>query len=82
MIDEQIRQVLADNARMMTDVASLGDDADLYQAGMTSAAMVSVMLALEETFDIEFTESMLQRGTFQSIAAIRSAVTALIGQTA
>ena len=46
----------------------------LYDAGMTSHASVSVMLALEDTFDIEFPDSMLSRRVFESIASIRDAV--------
>ena len=41
------------------DVASLAGDDNLYQAGMTSHASVSVMLALEDRFDIEFPDAML-----------------------
>jgi acyl carrier protein len=60
-------------------MGSLDDDADLYQAGMTSHASVSVMLALEDAFDIEFPESMLRKGTFESVSAISAALTSLVG---
>ena len=53
---------------------SLADDADLYQAGMTSHASVNVMLALEDNFDIEFPDAMLNRGVFESIASIDAAL--------
>ena len=36
------------------DAMVLAEDADLYQAGMTSHASVNVMLALEGEFDVEF----------------------------
>ena len=49
-----IRQVLRDHARLPVDVETVPDDADLFQAGMTSHASVNVMLALEDAFDIEF----------------------------
>lgn len=71
---DQIRQILSEHGRLAQDVGSLADDADLYQAGMTSHASVSVMLALEGGFDIEFPDSMLKRSVFESIAAIRAAV--------
>jgi acyl carrier protein len=32
------------------------------------------MLALEDAFDIEFSEKMLRKSTFESIAAIRAGV--------
>jgi acyl carrier protein len=56
------------------DVDSIEDGADLYQAGMTSHASVSLMLALEDAFDVEFPDSMLTRNVFQSVAAIDSAL--------
>ena len=69
-----IRQILKDHARLSVDAETLDEDADLYQAGMTSHASVNVMLALEDAFDIEFPDSMLKRGVFESIAAIDEAV--------
>jgi len=76
-VDEQIRQVLTEHARLPVDVATLDDHADLFQAGMTSHASVNVMLALEEAFDVEFPESMLRKATFESVSAIRSALAGL-----
>ena len=74
---ENIRQILAQHARLATDIAQLGDEADLYQAGMTSHASVNVMLALEAAFDIEFPDRMLKRGVFESVTAISSAISEL-----
>lgn len=73
MID-QIRQILEGHARLSVEIASLGDDADLYQAGMSSHASVNVMLALEDGFDIEFPDRMLRRSVFESVAAIAAAI--------
>jgi acyl carrier protein len=74
-IRTQIRQVLADHARLPADVDTISDDADLFQAGMTSHASVNVMLALEDSFDVEFPDSMLRRSVFESIDAIADAIT-------
>lgn len=71
---EQIRAILKEHGRLAVDVATLAEDADLYQAGMTSHASVNVMLALEGTFDVEFPDRMLRRGVFESISAIRAAI--------
>lgn len=73
----QIRAVLRDHARLPVDVGSLNDDADLFAAGMSSHASVNVMLALEDTFDVEFPDAMLKRSVFESISAIDAAVTEL-----
>ena len=81
-METEIRQVLAEHARLPVDIQDLDDDADLYQAGMTSHASVSVMLALEDAFDIEFPEKMLRKGTFESVSAISAALTSLVGAAA
>lgn len=71
---EQVRQIIKEHGRMPGDVDSLPEDADLYEAGMTSHASVNVMLALEDQFDIEFPDHMLTRDVFESIASITAAL--------
>jgi acyl carrier protein len=70
----KVRNILKEHGRLAKDAETLADDADLYQAGMTSHASVNVMLALEGEFDVEFPDSMLKRSVFESIAAITTAV--------
>ena len=81
-MNDEIRQVIGEHARLSVDVESLADDADLYEAGMTSHASVNVMLALEDHFDIEFPDRMLKRSVFQSITAIAAALAELQTQAA
>jgi acyl carrier protein len=81
-LTDKIRQAIRDHARLPVDVATLSDGADLYAAGMTSHASVNVMLALEDTFAIEFPDRMLKRSVFESIAAIRTALTELQAEVA
>jgi acyl carrier protein len=76
-ITARIKRVLAEHGRLAVDATALKDDADLYQAGLTSHASVSIMLALEGEFDIEFPDQMLSRGVFGSVASIRNAVETL-----
>ena len=64
------------------DIETLADDASLYEAGMTSHASVNVMLALEDTFDVEFPDEMLKRSVFESVASISSALAQLETQAA
>lgn len=78
-MNDEIRTVLRDHADLAVDVGTLGDEADLYKAGMSSHASVNVMLALEGKFDIEFPDRMLRRGVFESVAAIRGAIEELTG---
>ena len=69
-----IRTVLAEQGRLPVSPDSLREDEDLYQAGMTSHASISVMLGLEAAFDVEFPDRMLTRDVFSSISNIRSAL--------
>ena len=78
----QIREVLAAHARLPVSIDTVADGADLFQAGMTSHASVNVMLALEDSFDIEFPDAMLKRSVFESIDAIATAITELTAQAA
>ncbi len=71
---EDIRAILKEHGRLSVDTATLSEDADLYQAGLTSHASVNVMLALEGKFDIEFPDRMLKRGVFESLSSIRAAI--------
>ena len=79
MYQEQIRPILAEHARLRVDADKLTDDADLYEAGLTSLSTVNLMLALEEHFDVEFSDRMLGRKTFASIRALADAITELKG---
>ncbi|MCR5883505.1 acyl carrier protein [Rhizobacter sp. J219] len=76
-IEEKIREVLRDHARLSKPLDQIDLTTDLYQAGMTSHASVNVMLALEGAFDIEFADHMLKRSVFTSVASIRDAVAEL-----
>jgi acyl carrier protein len=73
-MNADIRIIIANHARLSVDIETLSDDADLYQAGMTSHASVNLMLALEDAFDLEFPDSMLTRSVFESVSAIAAAL--------
>ena len=81
-LSTDIRRVLSDHARLPVDVDSIRDDQDLFAAGMSSHASVNVMLALEDTFDIEFPDSMLKRSVFESISGISAAIAELQAKAA
>ena len=74
---DKIRHVLAEHGRLPVPATDLADDADLYQAGMTSHASISVMLGLEDAFDVEFPDRMLTREVFSSIRSIADALAEL-----
>ena len=76
-MDDEIRRLLGEHGRLPVDITALTTDADLYQVGLTSHASVNVMLALEDAFDVEFPDSMLRKGTFESIESIHAALVEL-----
>ena len=71
---DTIRDLLREHGRLPLDVATLHGDQDLYTAGLTSFAAVQLMLAIEDRFEIEFPERMLNRRSFASIDAIAGCV--------
>lgn len=77
---EKIRRILAQHGRLSVPADQLADHSDLYQAGLTSLATVGLMLALEDQFNIEFTDNMLGRQTFASIGSIAQAVQKLVAR--
>lgn len=72
-----VRTILSAQGRLSVPVDELTDTADLHGAGLTSLATVSLMLALEEHFDVEFPDALLSRKTFSSISALAAAIDAL-----
>ncbi len=74
---ERVRQIVREHGRLPADLDALDDEADLYQAGMTSHASVNLMLALEAAFDVEFPDAMLKRTVFQSVRSISDALQTL-----
>jgi acyl carrier protein len=78
----RIREVISEHAHLPVDIGTVADDTDLFQVGMTSHASVNVMLGLESAFDIEFPDAMLKRSVFQSVAAIRAAISRLTAAAA
>lgn len=73
-IEVEVRKVLNARGQMAVAVDSLDPMQSLYDSGMTSHATVKVMLALEDRFDIEFPDELLQRSVFDRVANIVEAV--------
>ena len=74
-----VRDILAKHGRLAS-LDALGDDADLFAAGLDSFGMINVMIALEERFGIEFKGDALNRRSFSSVAFLSAAVQALQGE--
>ena len=78
----RIRQVIREHGHLPVEITAIADDTDLFQAGMTSHASVNLMLGLESEFDVEFPDAMLKRSVFQSVSAIRAALSRLMAAAA
>ena len=75
---DQIRQIVAQHARLSVDTKEMSEDADLYAAGLTSLTTVNLMLALEDHFNVEFKDSMLGRKTFGTMRSLSEAIEQLL----
>ena len=75
---QQIRELIDQHARLSANINGLSDDADLYSAGLTSLTTVNLMLALEDHFNVEFTDKMLGRKTFGSVRLLSEAIQELV----
>jgi acyl carrier protein len=73
----RVRDVLDKFGKLPVSATELDPSADLYDSGLTSHASVNVMIALEDEFDVEFPDTMLQKSTFGSIDAIATAIAQL-----
>lgn len=69
-----VRAIVATQGRLSAPMDELTDTSDLHGAGLTSLATVSLMLALEEHFDVEFPDALLSRKTFSSISSLAAAI--------
>ncbi|MUZ65256.1 acyl carrier protein [Agrobacterium vitis] len=73
-MNETIRTILGRVGGLQVAVAEIAADADLYALGLSSFASVQLMLGIEEAFDIEFPDHLLNRKSFASIDAIERTV--------
>jgi acyl carrier protein len=67
---DAIRELIREHGRLPIAIQAIGDGDDLYAAGLTSFAAVQLMLGLEDRFDVEFPETMLNRRSFASVNTI------------
>ena len=74
---DALRQLIDKHGRLPVAAATLAPGQDLYIAGLTSFGAVQLMLALEEAFDIEFPERMLNRRSFATMDSIAACVNEL-----
>jgi len=79
-IDEEVRRIVASYGRLSVDLDGVGPEDNLYLLGMTSHATLNIVMAIEETFDIEYPEDLLDRSIFESLSAMEAAISGLLEQ--
>jgi acyl carrier protein len=77
---EEIRKIVLAQLPDQRAAAELDYDDDLWEWGITSIGNVGVVIAVEDTFGIEFPDDVLNRQTFSSIRSIGRAVLAVQGK--
>lgn len=71
---EAIRTILARHGTLASTLDRLSDDDCLFDHGLDSFGAVQVMMDLEEHFEIEFPEHLLNRDTFSTVRNIQAFV--------
>jgi acyl carrier protein len=77
-MNETIRELLGKHGGLPVAVTDIANDADLYAVGLSSFASVQLMLGIEEAFDLEFPDSLLNRKSFSSISAIEQTLAQIL----
>ena len=77
-ITHKIIQLIGEISPLVDDCHPLGDQDDLYEAGLKSLAAMRLMVALEAAFGIEFPNDVLHRNAFSTVERIRGIVAPLV----
>jgi acyl carrier protein len=76
-VKNEIRTILKHVANLEAAIDSIGDEDDLYDAGLSSLDTIQLMLAIEKHFNVEIPDEMLNRNLFRSVDALADAVASL-----
>lgn len=79
---DKIKAVVVSTAKLPVAPGAIGDSDSLHALGLTSMTTVSLMLALEDAFDVEFPDDLLSAQTFGSVASIAAALQSIQGHPA
>lgn len=75
---QQIQQLIAENSALSANDAT-DPNADLFAAGLSSLDCVRILLAVEDEFDIELPEEIINRELFSTVANLASVVSDVAG---
>ena len=75
---ELLDEILIKHLKLMTQDDILPESKPLSEMGLDSMSAVNLLLELEEKFQIQFPDSMLNSETFASAISLRSAISFLL----
>lgn len=75
--DEDVLHVVRSSLPGVRNPERIEFDTDLWNSGMDSLANIAVMVAVEDTFGVEFTDELLTREVFTTVTRIAQAVRGL-----
>jgi acyl carrier protein len=74
VLTEQVIEIVRQVMPGQSSLGKLAADVDLYDVGLTSMAMVKLMLAVEVAFDISIPDADLHPDNFRSVGAVEALV--------
>ena len=77
-VGDRVARVVAAIAAQNRLAKTIGRDDGLVDSGLSSIAMVDLMLAIETEFDLTIPQADLTPETFRSIASIEAVMTRLV----
>ncbi|WP_415873939.1 acyl carrier protein [Burkholderia ubonensis] len=77
VMKSELRQLIKNVAHLEIDVDMLTDDADLFDAGLSSFHAFQLLLAVEKHFGIEIPDEFLGRKLFRGINALTEIIAQL-----
>ena len=73
-IEVKIKEFLKENLEPEKDIEKIGLDDDLVDQGMNSIKFLKLIVALEETFDIDIDEDQYSIENFRTINSLISTI--------
>jgi acyl carrier protein len=73
-VKDTVRSIIENQLNFAIHGHELGPDDNLWDLGMTSLTCLGLMLAIEDTCNIELPEDSLKESTFRSVNTITAAV--------
>ena len=76
-VTDRLRSLIVQSIERSTDAHTVTPDARLADLGLDSVSGLSLLLAMEEEFDVTFPEDLLTNDVFESLASLETALKAL-----